>query len=213
MELKINRNISALLCEALFFLLFSGIVFVMLYTRKGDSGTTKFFDTKKGERMSKDSCITESLGFLDELNSFLGLCKVQSKDGGSVSGVSIHEILEGAQENLFIVQAEVAGDKTKKIGEEKIKAAEGVIDAIEKEIPPITSFTIVGGTELSALLDVARTIARRTERAIIGACDSGEREVCEEARSYVNRLSSLLFALARLVNHRAGVKEKRPSYK
>ncbi len=128
-------------------------------------------------------------------------------------GVPIYDILEEAQQNLFIVQAEVAGHTEKRIGLEKTKRLEEYIDAIEKEIPKITGFTLVGGTELSALLDVARTIARRTERAVVGVCDSGERAVCEDARAYLNRLSSLLFALARLVNHRAGIKEKNPHYK
>ena len=186
----------------------------MLYTRKGDSGTTKFLDTKSGARASKSSCITEALGFLDELNSFVGLCKVKSSGSGvSVDNVLIENILETAQQNLFIVQAEVAGDKEKKIIQKKITEMEQVIDSIEKEIPPITSFTIVGGSELSAFLDVARTIARRTERVIVKTCESGGRDVCDNTRAYVNRLSSLLFALARLVNFRNGIKEKNPHYR
>ncbi|MDP3726253.1 MAG: cob(I)yrinic acid a,c-diamide adenosyltransferase [bacterium] len=189
---------------------------LMLYTRKGDKGTTKFFDTKSGERVSKNSGTAEALGFLDELNSFLGLCKVKSEGSGVVVGskkISIHEALENIQQNLFIVQAEVAGDKEKKITQEKITEIEEIIDTIEKEIPKITSFTIVGGSELSALLDVARTIARRTERSLVGVCESGEREVCDSTRAYVNRLSSLLFALARFVNFKSGIKEKSPHYK
>ena len=188
----------------------------MLYTRKGDKGTTKFFDTKSGIRISKNSCTTEVLGFLDELNSFIGLCKVKSEVSGIVVGskkVPMGEMLENIQQNLFIVQAEVAGDKEKKITEGKITEMEQTIDSIEKEIPPITSFTVVGGMELSAFLDVARTIARRTERALIGACESGEREICDSTRAYMKRLSSLLFAFARLVNFKAGIKEKSPTYK
>ena len=125
----------------------------------------------------------------------------------------ICDILEAVQQNLFIVQAEVAGDKEKKITEKKIVDMEAFIDTIEKEIPPITSFTVVGGTELSALLDVARTITRRTERTLVSVCESGGREVCKEARAYMSRLSSLLFALARFVNFKKGVKEKVPYYR
>lgn len=179
-------------------------------------GTTKFLDTKSGARVSKKSGIAEALGFLDEINSFIGLCKVKSKESDVVvvgKGIPIAEVLENIQQNLFIVQAEVAGDKEKKITQKKITEMEQLIDSIEKEIPKITSFTIVGGSELSALLDVARTIARRTERSLIGVCESGEREISDNTRAYINRLSSLLFALARLVNFKSGIKEKSPHYK
>ncbi len=184
----------------------------MLYTGKGDGGTTKFFDTKSGERVSKSSGMAHALGLLDELNSFVGLCKVKSEGADCVGIVSISDILEDVQQNLFIVQAEVAGHPEKKISVGKIKAVEGVIAAIEKEIPPVISFTVVGGSELSAFLDVARTIARKAERAIIGICDAGERQGCEDTRAYLNRLSSLLFALARFVNFKRGIKEKNPHY-
>lgn len=185
----------------------------MLYTKKGDHGTTKFLDTKSGERVTKGSRVVETLGILDELNSFLGLCRAKSGVSQAISEVSLEEILHEVQENLFIVQAEVAGHVELRIGAEKTKRIEELIDSIEKEIPKIQGFTIAGGTELSALLDVARTIARRAERVVIGVCDSGERDVCIDARSYLNRLSSLLFALARLINYRAGVKEKSPTYR
>jgi cob(I)alamin adenosyltransferase len=184
---------------------FCGIMPIMLYTKKGDAGTTQFFDSKKGERTSKNSLRAEALGSLDELNSFLGLCKTKTTTS------YIKKLLEEVQENLFIVQAELAG-ASKKITDEKVKKLESAIDEIEKEIPSVKGFSIAGGTELSALLDVARTIARRTERAVIAVCDKGEGKLSEESRSYLNRLSSFLFALARLVNHQSGVKEKNPSY-
>ncbi|MAG12755.1 ATP:cob(I)alamin adenosyltransferase [bacterium] len=190
----------------------------MLYTGKGDKGTTKFFSTTDGSsktdaRVNKNHPVVECLGALDELNSFIGLCKVKSIGNDSVvNNLSVEEILEMVQQNLFMVQAEVAGDADKRISREKIKDIEKIVDAIEKEIPPITSFTVVGGMELSALLDVARTIARRTERGVVGVCNVGEQEICEDALAYMNRLSSLLFALARFVNHKAGIKEKSPTY-
>jgi len=185
----------------------------MLYTGKGDKGTTKFFDTEDGKRISKNSGIPETLGALDELNSFVGLCKVKaSKISVPVGETSIDNALEEIQQNLFMVQAEVAGDTSKKISQEKTAHAETLIHAIEKEIPPIVAFTVVGGTELSALLDVARTLARKAERTVVGTCESGERKVSENARRYLNRLSSVLFALARYVNHKAGVEEKNPKY-
>ena len=86
------------------------------------------------------------------------------------------------------------------------------MNAIEKEIPPITGFSIAGGTELSALLDVARTLARRAERRLVAVAEANLRELAPETKAYMNRLSSLLFALARLANHFAGVAEENPRY-
>ena len=87
-----------------------------------------------------------------------------------------------------------------------------IVNDIEKEIPPISGFSIAGGTELSALLDVARTFARRAERRIIAVKEMGLRDLSDETMTYMNRLSSLLFALARLANHQAGVAEENPKY-
>src|SRR3989338_11028584 len=116
-----------------------------LFTGKGDGGTTKMFGCDQ-QRISKSSELPEALGALDELNSFIGLAKVRA-DAGTA------KTLREVQENLFIVQAETAG-APKRVTEEKGKDIEAVIKAIEKEIPPITNFSIAGGTELSALLDV-----------------------------------------------------------
>ena len=185
----------------------------MLYTGKGDKGTTKFFDTGKGVRVSKGSLVAEALGALDELNSFLGLVKAKAReDDSEVAGEKLSAVLHEIQETLFIVQAEMAG-ADKRVTEEKVKKIEKITDVIEAEIPKITGFSIPGGTELSALLDVARATARRTERGVTRAVEAGERELSEHTRAYVNRLSSVLFALARLANHRAEVPEQNPSYK
>ena len=127
-------------------------------------------------------------------------------------GQKLSECVEEVQQNLFIVQAQVAGD-AKEIAEEKVRRIEQVVDAIEKEIPKITGFSIVGGTELSAFLDVARAMSRRVERRVVALNESEERKMSGYTLPYLNRLSSLLFALARLVNHRAGVKEKNPTYR
>ena len=193
-----------------------GIIAIMLYTGKGDKGTTKFFDTPDGERISKNSAIARTLGSLDEINSFLGFCKVKAEKAGLRAGTRgplISHILEEVQQNLFIAQAEAAGAQ-RKIVKKKVAQMEALIDIIEKEIPPITEFSIPGGTELSALLDTARAMARDTERQVIVLCDDlGEIKLCGGTRAYLNRLSSLLFALARLANHKSGIKEKHPDYK
>jgi len=199
----------------------------MLYTRKGDSGTTKTFDCD--QRISKSSAIAEALGALDEANSFLGLCKVRSLTTHyKLQSINFSDIIHQVQENLFIVQAELAG-APKSITEEKVKEVEKLVDSAEKELPPIKTFFISGGSELGATFDFARTLARRAERRVVAVSESFDQAQDKEARStgsgqgkvkvgastlaYLNRLSSLLYALVRLSNHFAGIEEKAPSYK
>jgi cob(I)alamin adenosyltransferase len=174
-----------------------------LFTGKGDGGTTKVIDSK--ERISKASPLPEALGTLDELNSFLGFARAKAD---ATTAATIRDV----QETLFIVQAEVAG-ADKRIREGKTKEVEDIVNAIEQEIPPLKGFSIAGGTELSAILDIARTLARRAERRLAGLEQEGIRVLSAETKAYMNRLSSLLFALARQANHAAGVAEEVPSYK
>ena len=181
----------------------------MLYTGKGDGGTTKTIDTP--ERVSKSSTTPEALGNLDELNSFLGLVKVKSNEiGYEVGGQSFVKIAEDIQQNIFTISAGLAGGD-KAIGIEKIKEIEDLIAEAEKELPPINKFTIAGGTELSSLFDFARTLARRSERRVVAVNDE-KGNVPAETLKYLNRLSSILFALARLTNQKSGIKEDSPSY-
>ena len=177
----------------------------MLYTGKGDGGTTTTFDCDQ-QRISKSSELPEALGALDELNAFLGFVKVRA-----VGNERIARMLRDVQETLFIIQAGVAGAE-KRVGEGAVKKIEDITNSIEKEIPPLKGFSIAGGTELSALLDVARTLARRAERRLIAVAEVGVREIPAETKAYMNRLSSLLFALARLANHLVGVAEENPRY-
>jgi len=186
-----------------------------LFTGKGDGGTTTVFDSK--ERISKSSALPECLGTLDELNSFIGLARVRARDGAdpeiNTGGADkrTSEILRAVQENLFIVQAETAG-ADKRLERAKTEEAEAIIRAIEKTIPPITAFSVAGGTELSALLDVVRTLVRRTERRMSAVEGAELRTFSDGTKAYMNRLSTLLFALARLANFAEGVKEENPSY-
>lgn len=177
----------------------------MLFTGKGDDGTTKTFGCNQ-QRISKSSLVPEALGALDELNAFLGFVKMRSAEEPRILNV-----LRDVQETLFIVQAQVAG-ADKNLKEDAVKQIEELVNAIEREIPPIKGFSIAGGTELSALLDVARTVARRTERRLIAAVEVQACVVSSETMAYMNRLSSLLFAFARLANHRKGVAEENPRY-
>jgi len=176
-----------------------------LFTGKGDGGTTTAFGCNQ-QRISKSSELPEALGALDELNAFLGFVKMRAAGDGRIK-----DALRDAQEILFIIQAEAAG-ADKKVGEQTVKEVEKMVNDIEKEIPPLKGFSIAGGTELSALLDVARTLARRAERRLIA---TKEVQTCNPGPStlaYMNRLSSLLFVLARLANHLAGVAEETPRY-
>ena len=183
----------------------------MLYTRKGDAGTTKTFGCD--QRISKSSAIAEALGTLDEVNSFLGFAKLESyKANLSLGDTKVGDIVHRTQENLFIVQAEVAG-APKTIDEAKVKEIENIVDTIEKQLPPIKTFFISGGTEIGSLFDFARTLARRAERRVVQVSEEGKVKLGDFTLSYLNRLSSLLYALARHSNHKSGIKEEAPNYK
>ncbi|HAS84689.1 MAG TPA: cob(I)yrinic acid a,c-diamide adenosyltransferase [Candidatus Yonathbacteria bacterium] len=175
----------------------------MLYTGKGDNGTTSAFGCD--QRFSKSSAIAEALGTLDEVNSFLGVVKIKAEAS------EVSKILNDVQQNLFTIQAEVAG-ADKHIGEEKAHELEKIINAIETELPPIKTFFVSGGTELASLLDFARTLSRRAERRVVGVADEGVVKVGKETLAYLNRLSSLLYALARQTNHKSGITEEPPKY-
>ncbi len=184
----------------------------MLYTRKGDAGTTKTFGCD--QRVSKSSSIAEALGSLDEINSFLGLIKIKSS--GIVFKLpsrdfAVPETVDRIQQDLFIVQAELAG-AGKTISEEKVKWLEEIIDGIEHTLPPIKTFFVSGGVELAALSDVARTIARRAERRVVGVAEEGKIEIGVHTKAYLNRLSSVLYAFARKFNNVFNVVEEPPRY-
>ncbi|PIQ35729.1 MAG: ATP:cob(I)alamin adenosyltransferase [Candidatus Yonathbacteria bacterium CG17_big_fil_post_rev_8_21_14_2_50_43_9] len=175
----------------------------MLYTGKGDNGTTSAFGCD--QRFSKSSAIAEALGTLDEVNSFLGVVKVKAEAS------EVSKIISDVQQNLFTIQAEVAGAE-KHIGEEKARELGKIINAIETELPPIKTFFVSGGTELASLLDLARALSRRAERRVVGVADEGAVRVGKETLAYLNRLSSLLYALARQTNYKSGITEEPPMY-
>lgn len=214
-----------------------------LFTGKGDNGTTKIFGCN--QKISKSSAVAEALGSLDEINSFLGLCKVQSAYLGIKLGPEkISEIVHDIQKNLFIIQAELAGAE-KTIEERKVKELEEIINLIEKQMSPIKSFFISGGSPyleneqlsgagLGAIFDIARTIARRAERRVVAVAEdmlqpelpvldsdvltkeqenNEEKQIGIHTKAYLNRLSSILYALARYSNHLAGIKEEAPDYR
>jgi len=157
--------------------------------------------------------MAEALGTLDEINSLLGWCKTKTETSQIVvAKKKLSVILEETQNSLFSIQAELAG-APKKLSKAAVKRIETLIKEIDKELPPIKNFIIPGGTELSAMLDVARTVARRAERQVVAVAEISDIKLPLSTLAYLNRLSSLLYALARLVNHRAGIAEKKPSYR
>jgi cob(I)alamin adenosyltransferase len=182
-----------------------------LFTGKGDKGTTTTFGCCD-QRISKSSVITEALGSLDEINSYLGFVKLESnKEKFSFGDNLILDVINEVQHNLFIIQAEVAG-AGKTIVKDKVDKMSNIINEIEEELPPIKTFFVAGGKELSTLLDFARTLARRAERRVVAVQEEGLVKLGEHSMAYLNRLSSLLYALARLFNHLSGINEEAPNY-
>jgi cob(I)alamin adenosyltransferase len=183
----------------------------MLYTGKGDKGETKTYGCN--QKITKSSAVAEALGSLDEINSYLGVLKVLADTTDLRARFSeFPKLLHGVQETLFMVQAGVAGFPMK-VPTKKVKELEDYINKAEKELPKIKTFFISGGTLLASNLDVARTIARRAERRVVAVKDEGKQEIDENALAFLNRLSSLLYAMARLANHRCGISDVPPSYK
>lgn len=176
---------------------------VKIYTRTGDSGDTGLFD---GTRVAKNDPRVAAYGDVDELNAWLGSARTELTDP------DVSAMLEQIQRDLFALGARLA-DPAKKIAGRVAKAAvasedisrlEGWIDRLESELPPLRRFILAGGCRAGAALHVARTICRRAERSVVSL---GREEVEPNVLVYANRLSDLLFVMARAVNHRAGVPE------
>jgi cob(I)alamin adenosyltransferase len=174
---------------------------VKIYTRTGDAGETGLFD---GTRVSKADARVATYGDVDELNAWLGLAAATLGDepGGPLA---LKPILHRLQRDLFALGSRLA-DPSHRIAERVTKAAispeditrlEGWIDALDVELPPLRRFILPGGAQAGAALHVARTVCRRAERAMVALG-----EVEPELLIYINRLSDLLFVLARAANAR-----------
>ncbi len=188
----------------------------MLYTGKGDNGTTKLFDCPQGTRVSKGSLVFEALGTLDEVTSNLGYVKVLVARLDSdlfikATGISYGQLVERLQQNLFSIQAELGGSDIH-LTQKHTEYLEKIIHDIDALIPPIRSFVLPGGQEASAYLDITRTLARRAERQVVIIQEKKERIISAETVTYLNRLSSILYALARFINYEHGYREEKPSY-
>jgi ATP:cob(I)alamin adenosyltransferase len=167
-----------------------------IYTRKGDKGDTGLLG---GSRISKDSLKVSCYGTLDEANAALGVAYPQIDDK------EIRGIIKEIQKQLIDVGAELAGDEKgrnllkNQVGKTEILRLEAIIDKYEQELGPLNEFIIPGETAASASLHLSRAIVRRTERLIVKLAK--ESTVREEIFQYVNRLSDLLFILARAEVH------------
>jgi len=176
---------------------------VKIYTKTGDSGETSLFDNS---RVSKAHARVDAYGEVDELNACLGAVRAAGLDADVAAD------LEAIQKELFAVGARLA-DPATRIAQRVTKAAvpesavarlEETIDRLEAELEPLRRFILPGGSMAGALLHMGRTICRRAERRVVGlGADAVEPIVVV----YLNRLSDLLFVMARAVNHRAGVPE------
>jgi cob(I)alamin adenosyltransferase len=182
------------------------------YTRTGDRGETGLFS---GERVSKDSLRVEAYGTVDELSSWIGYTR------SLIEGDEIDSLLERIQEDLFLVGAELA-TRQKESSQQRDKVTQAMVDHLEEEIDkldaelsPLSTFIVPNGTSAAAALHVARTIARRAERRTVTLTKNDK--LNPALVQYLNRSSSLLFVLARVVNKRAGIQEKkwasRPLYR
>lgn len=176
-----------------------------IYTKTGDSGDTGLFG---GGRVSKDDPRVEAYGDVDELNSVLGMAR------SAEPMPRIDEVLVPIQRDLFSIGALLATpdhDKMQqhltkaRISDERIAELEHAIDACDRELEPLKAFILPGGTQKAAALHVARTVCRRAERRVIRL--RREVEIPQIVVVYLNRLSDLLFTLARLANTRAGAGE------
>ena len=184
-----------------------GDALVKIYTRTGDKGDTGLFG---GGRVRKDDPRVEAYGDVDELNAAIGLAR-------SMAPVPrIDEVLAPIQRDLFSIGALLATPHPEKVREQLQKARldddriaqlEREIDRAEQELEPLTAFIIPGGTPKSAALQLARAVCRRAERRVIALAQHQDVTLPAIVVVYLNRLSDLLFTLARLANRLAMMAE------
>ena len=174
-----------------------------IYTRGGDLGETSLGD---GHRVAKHNPRVGAYGTVDELNAGLGVARLHAAEG------AIGDWLERIQNDLFDVGADLCvppppeDDERHRsrlrVSPEQVAWLEQRIDEVNGALPPLTSFVVPGGTPLAAHLHVARTICRRAERDVVAL--SAQEPVTPEVIAYLNRLSDLLFVLARAANEGGG---------
>lgn len=173
-----------------------------IYTRTGDAGETSLFG---GQRVPKDDLRVSAYGTIDELNAAVGVARAAGP------GAEIDAVLERVQHHLFDLGAELATPPTAssataahapRVEPAWVEILERDIDRFEGALPPLRQFILPGGTPAAAVLHMARTVARRAEREIVTL--AAREPLNPELLKYVNRLSDLLFVLARAANQAAG---------
>lgn len=173
-----------------------------IYTKSGDSGETGLFG---GQRVPKYDPRIEAYGTVDEANAVLGLAAARCQD------LELRALIERVQAELFGVGADLAtpadadSGYVMRVGQANIERLEAEIDVWEESLPPLKNFILPGGSEVGAILHIARTVCRRSERAVVEL--SEQATINPNIQRYLNRLSDWLFVLARLVNQRRGVTE------
>lgn len=171
-----------------------------IYTKTGDDGTTGL---QGGRRISKSDPRIISYGSIDEINSWLGLALAQELDA------DIRESLTKIQNELFVAGSDLSNpnlsDAKNRVTETMIDNLEKEIDKYEKELSPITNFILPGGHKNASYLHLARTVARRAETQIVIL--SSQERINPNCQKYLNRLSDLLFVLARVTNKRSGISD------
>ena len=179
-----------------------------VYTRTGDDGTTALFG---GGRVAKSHPRISAYGTVDEANAALGMARAALPHRErSAADVRVDGLLQRLQNELFVLGGDLAspGDVSypvPRIEADHVAGLEAEIDALTEDLPPLKNFVLPGGTPTAAALHLGRTVARRAERLVVETATL--EEVSLESIHYLNRLSDLLFTLARWVNLQAGVAE------
>ena len=171
------------------------------YTRKGDDGTTTLYGG--GKRVSKHHPQPESYGAIDEASSALGLARALAQ------APKTDGLVQEIQHRLYLIMGELAVAPETPVPEDfrtssaDVARLEAMVEALEAEVTPPTEFVLPGGTAAASALDLARAIVRRGERVVVRLRDGGH-PVNPETLRYLNRVSSVLFVLARYEEHHAG---------
>ena len=158
-----------------------------IYTRTGDGGTTGLAD---GSRVDKDAARVETMGDVDELNTLIGAILLHDLPEGCA------ECLTDVQHALFDIGGEMAIPGHTSVGERHVESLEETLDKLNADLPPLKEFILPGGGPATVACHVARAVARRSERQMIRL--SRDETVNEASRRYLNRLSDLLFVMARV---------------
>jgi cob(I)alamin adenosyltransferase len=175
---------------------------VKIYTRTGDAGETSLFD---GTRVKKDDPRVDAYGELDELNAWIGFVRAAGIDA------DLDSELDRIQREVFALSAHLADPRGRirsasaktAVGDGEVEALERFMDACQSELAPLNKFILPGGCTTGAALHLARTVCRRAERRLVALRPEADASMLR----YLNRLSDLLFVLARVVNRRASVPE------